>query len=387
MVRVELAAMSVLLSNESNVIHPLKTETVSMNSKRLLAAILFVSITSLASAQDDSYQTSQSEICSLSSWNDPCPPVYAHVGALFLQRTPQFSNQPIVTDPTANSTLLSTSDLQFGIDPGLQATVGMRMNGGRTIELDYFGLYQGTASAAALAPDPNAFLTFPDNLAGNVFVDMDEVFANYSSSVQSVAVNLLSCFGSCNATCDGCDSCDGYGSGSASCRSVSWFAGFRYLNVGERLDLQAQRNDINGLETGSYNIRTSNNLYGAQVGSRIRRTQGRFGWDGTGFGGIFGNDAQQTQSVTDFPNFALRPTVSSSQGGAAFVGGGNLSGLYQFNNVWNLRVGYNVMLIEGLALAPDQLDYDFAAAQGGTQLNNDGGMFLHGANIGLAANW
>jgi len=355
-----------------------------MHSKSLLVTIMFVAITSLANAQNDCYQSVLSDKGRPSSWNNPCPPVYAQVGALFLQRTPQFSNQPIVVDPTANTTLLSTSDLKFNVDPGLQATVGMRSIGGRTVELDYFGLFQGTASATAAAPDPNAFLTFPNNLVGNVFVDMDQVFVNYSSSIQSVAVNLLSCCGSCSAACDSCDGC---GNSGASCRSLSWFAGFRYLNVSERLDLQAQRNDINGVENGSYNVRTANNLYGAQLGARMRRTQGRLGWDGTGFGGIFGNDAKQTQSVTDFPNFALRPNVSSSQGGAAFVGGGNLSGLYRLNNVWNLRAGYNVMWIEGLALAPDQLNYDFANAQGGTQINNDGGMFLHGANVGLAANW
>jgi len=346
---------------------------------------MFVAITSLANAENGGDLTGLSDRCSLSSWNTPCPPVYAQVGALFLQRIPHFSNQPIVVDQTANTSLLSTSDLKFNVDPGLQATIGMRSIGGRTVELDYFGLYQGTASAAAVAPDPNAFLMFPNNLVGNVFVDMDQVITTYTSSVQSVAVNLLACCGCCEAACD---SCDGYGSGGVTnCRSLSWFAGFRYLNVSERLDLQAQRNDTGGVENGSYNIRTTNNLYGAQLGSRMRRTHGRFGWDGTGFGGIFGNDARQSQSVTDFPNFALRPDVSSSRGGAAFVGGGNLSGLYQLNSVWNLRAGYNVMWIEGLALAPNQLNYDFASAQGGTQLNNNGGIFLHGANVGLAANW
>ena len=363
-----------------------------MPFKSLSVLVIVVTISSLANAQQDVCRTAVSDGFRPSAWNDPCPRVYAQVGAMFLQRTPQFSNQPIVVDPTVDSTLLSTSDLNFNVDPGLQATIGMRSIGGRTVELDYFGLFEGNASAVVGAPNANAFLTFPNNLVGNVFVDMDQVSVNYTSSVQSVAVNLISCFGGCDTacdSCDGCDGCDGFGNGGggARCRSLSWFAGFRYLNVSERLDLQAQRNDINGVENGSYNIRTRNNLYGAQLGARMRRTQGRFGWDGAGFGGIFGNDANQTQSVTDFPNFALRPSVSSNQGGAAFVGGGNTSGLFRLNNVWNLRAGYNVMWIEGLALAPDQLDYDFAAAQGGSQLNNNGGMFLHGVNVGLAANW
>jgi hypothetical protein len=91
--------------------------------------------------------------------------------------------------------------------------------------------------------------------------------------------------------------------------------------------------------------------------------------------------------VTDFPNFALRPAVSSSRGGAAFVGGGNLSALYLLNNVWNIRAGYSVLWLQGLALSPDQLDFNFANSQGGSQLHNNTGLVLHGINIGLEARW
>ena len=113
----------------------------------------------------------------------------------------------------------------------------------------------------------------------------------------------------------------------------------------------------------------------------------RFGWEATGKAGIFGNDAQQKQSVTDFPNFPRRPTVSSGGGVMAFVGELNLSGLYRLTDVWNIRAGYSILWIEGLALAPDQLDFNFAASPSGNQLHNGGGMFLHGANVGLEARW
>ena len=119
----------------------------------------------------------------------------------------------------------------------------------------------------------------------------------------------------------------------------------------------------------------------------MRRWQNRFGWEAAGKAGIFANDAQQKQTVTDFPNFPLRPTVSSSRDGVAFLGEINPSALYRLTNVWNLRAGYNVIWIEGLALAPDQLDFNFATTPSGNQLHNDGGMFLHGVNVGLEARW
>ena len=61
--------------------------------------------------------------------------------------------------------------------------------------------------------------------------------------------------------------------------------------------------------------------------------------------------------------------------------------LYALTNVWNLRAGYTILWIEGLALAPNQLNFNLAAPAGGQQVNNSGGMFLHGVNVGLDARW
>jgi Putative beta barrel porin-7 (BBP7) len=334
--------------------------------------------------------------CYRSSCNDPCPSVYGQVDALFMQREPRLIRQPIVIDPNTRTTFLSTSDLDFNFDPGLRATVGMRLFGGRALEFEYFGLFEGTSSAVAIKPDPAAVLTFPGNVGGNVFPNMERVQVNYSSWVQSFAVNLPCCCGCCDECRDesGCGECsaesgcgevrDECGRGKVRCRSYEWFAGFRYLSVGEKLNISAQ--GVVPGEEGAYDIRTTNNLFGAQLGARLRRSWGRFGWEATGSTGIFGNDARQTQSVTDFPGYSLR-NVSSSRGEVAFLGEINLSALYRLTDVWNLRAGYNVMWIEGLALAPDQLDFNFADSPSGDQLHNGGGMFLHGVNVGLEARW
>lgn len=375
-----------------------------MNAMRLAVGILLVVLGSktctLATAQDveppseapsiTSSQDACLDGCYRPSRNDPCPSVYGQVDALFMKREPQFARQPIVVDSNTSTTLLSTSDLNFDFEPGLRATMGMRLCGGRALEFSYFGLFQGNTSAVAERPNPDAFLIFPDNSFGNVFVDMDRVQVNYSSWIHSFEMNLPCCCGCCDECRDECgcgevgDEC---GRTAARCRSFEWFAGFRYINLGERLDISAQRTVFDEREDGSYNLRTANHLYGAQLGARLRRSGRQFGWEATGKAGIFGNDAQETQSVTDFPNFPLRPTVSSNSGVVAFVGEINLSALYRLTDVWNLRAGYSAMWIEGLALAPDQLDFDFAASPSGNQLRNNGGMFLHGVNVGLEARW
>ena len=238
--------------------------------------------------------------CYRPSCNDPCPSVYGQVEALFMKREPRFIRQPIVVDPNTSTTFLSTSDLDFNFDPGLRATVGMRLCGGRALEFSYFGLFQGNASAVAVKPDPNAFLIFPDNLVGNVFVDMDRAQVDYSSWMHSFEVNLPCCCGCCDECRDECrdeccDECgcgevrDECGCGEVRCRSFEWFAGFRYLNLGEELNISAQRTVAGAVEEGTYNIRTANHL--------SVRSSGR-GCDARGVGSAGRRPARPASSAT-----------------------------------------------------------------------------------------
>ena len=247
------------------------------------------------------------------------------------------------------------------------------------MEFDYFSLFPGNESAVVAAAGGGLMLN--GDAGGNVFQNMDRVQVNYSSWLNSFALNFPCCCGCCDVCCDECG-CPQY-----STQSISWFAGFRYLNFGDRVNILAQGAGAFPGEQGTYNVRTTNNLYGAQLGARMRRTWGRYGWDATGQAGIYGNDAQQSQLVTDFPagSPALR-NVTTSRGGVAFVGQGNVSGLYALTNIWNLRAGYNVIWVDGLALATNQLNFNFASSSG-NQLNNNGGIFLHGVNVGLEARW
>jgi Putative beta barrel porin-7 (BBP7) len=309
------------------------------------------------------------------------PTVYGEVEAVIMQWDSHFNRQPIIVDAITGDSFLSTSDLDSDFDPGLRVTLGIRFCGGQALEFSYFGLFQNSTSATAVRPGGDAFLTFPDNLFGNVFVGLDRARANYSSSLNSFELNFLPCScGCCDQCCDACECGDVR-------YQLDWFAGFRYIEVDDHLRILVERDVNGGIETGSYDIRTENHLYGLQLGARLRHWRGRFGWESTGKVGVFGNDANERQSVTDFPDFALRPTVSSSGSGVAVVGEANLSGLYRLTNVWNIKAGYSVMWIGGLALAPDQLDFNFASSPSGDQLDRGGSVLLHGVNVGLEARW
>ena len=320
-----------------------------------------------------------------------CPCVYGEVEALLLEQVPLVQNRPIIVDANTGTTFLSTTDFGSDFDPGLRAMFGVRLCNGLAVEFSYFGLSEGGV-AITEKPDPASYLIFSNNYAGNVFVNMNRIQTDFTSYVNSFELNFPCCCGCCTTCGCGETTCGECGParpacGPVRCCSVEWFAGVRYLDIGNWLNMAVERNETGGVEEGSYNIRTSNHLIGGQIGARLRRTVNRFGWELTGKAGIYGNSAEQTQTVIDFPNFPLRPTTSASGSATAFVGEINLSGIYRLTDVWSAKAGYNAILIENLALAPDQLDFDFAASPSGTVLHRDGGLLLHGANVGLEARW
>jgi hypothetical protein len=60
--------------------------------------------------------------------------------------------------------------------------------------------------------------------------------------------------------------------------------------------------------------------------------------------------------------------------------------IYRLTDVWGIRAGYNVVWIDGLALAPNQFAFNNVDGTG-SALASSGGIFLNGANLGLEARW
>jgi hypothetical protein len=78
--------------------------------------------------------------------------------------------------------------------------------------------------------------------------------------------------------------------------------------------------------------------------------------------------------------------VRTTSTAVAFLGelGFNLN--YQFSQNWFLLGGYQVYWVDGVALAPNQLDFTNTASSG-TTLDKKGSLFMQGTNAGLMARW
>ena len=299
-----------------------------------------------------------------------CPCTYGWLEGLLLWRNNSASNQVLVSNLNSSRTLLTVGGLNFNAGGGIRAGFGVRDNCGVAWELNYFGIFNQNASATV---NGNNDLLIPGALGQQVnnFFGADVVNVTYASQLNNFEINRVCC----------CCCCDCQ----TRCRSVEWLYGFRYLNLGEQFNLTAT--DLQE-SSSTYRIRTYNNLVGGQIGTRLRRCFGGWSLEGTGKAGVFGNIAQQqSDAITDFPNqFLIRPATSANGGSVAFVGDLNFSAIYQIDRNWGLRAGYNLIWIQGVALAPNQLDFTNTPTSG-TNLNTSGGVFLQGLSAGIEARW
>jgi len=256
--------------------------------------------------------------------------------------------------------VFSTGDLEFDDESGFRVMVGRRIDECRAWEASYFGI-DDWASAATVTGANNIALPGDLGAASLDFFAADTMNITYQTRLQSAEFNWIETHG-----------------------GLQIFGGFRYLSLREEFNIESTDADSG---TSDYNIRSQNDLYGAQYGGRYAESREWWGWDITGKVGVLGNVAEQTQFVTDsVVGGFLRDPITAQAGQVAFLAEANLSAQVNLTKVWSVRAGYNVLWIQGLALAPDQLDFR-DSIMGGNVINSEETVFYHGASVGLYAHW
>ena len=106
-------------------------------------------------------------------------------------------------------------------------------------------------------------------------------------------------------------------------------------------------------------------------------------------GGLYYNRAEQrtlAPALTPvIPLFVDRITAADSQ--TSFLGEIGLVGVMEINDTLSVRAGYQVMWLEGIALAPDQITGTDLSAPGSATVRAENGLFYHGGSVGLALKW
>lgn len=306
---------------------------------------------------------------------------YAVFDVLFMQRDNTTNDGPLVLDGDTLATAIATPDLQFPTAPGIRALYGQHGPEGLGWEVGYLGVYGMFADASAAG---NANLEIAPPLSGEVasLRNASAARATYASALNSAEANVL-----LTERCFHRPRLSGYAAECHPCVfTVDWLAGFRWAGLDEQAAL-AFGGSPTALTTG-YAVRTSSNLFGGQLGVRGRADWQDWAVEGWAKAALAGSVLAQSQdpivdAITGDVYRSARGSRTDTPGGIFDVGA---TLVYRLSDTWGIRVGYSMLWLTGVALAPDQ--FAFASdTRAGTRLDGNQTLWLGGANLGLEARW
>lgn len=277
-------------------------------------------------------------------------------------------------------TALSTGDLQSEFNAGTRTTIGYVWSPCLRIEGGYFGTYswEDNAIATNLAANSQGGLGNLNTILSN--------FANAAglSGNDQVTIAQFSAFNSQEANLRyWLDIAPGP-------FDVSLTLGLRHMAARESFAFasQAGAGNIAGSDVdNALLVNTANDLWGGQLGFQIAWLQSAHTWlefDAKGM--MFHNNASQASLYTR-SDVVLPFATAREQQRTAW--GGDLSAVYniQFTPGLVLRLGYQAVFLNGVALAPDNIQRDNTILQAGpAQLDDSGEVVYHGPIIGLMWN-
>jgi len=127
---------------------------------------------------------------------------------------------------------------------------------------------------------------------------------------------------------------------------------------------------------------TTNRLVGLQLGAEHVFANGS-NWCLTFKSrvGLYGNPGRQRSQLVSLANPPVTFRAGGGTGNVAYTAELGITGKYRLSNCLNIVAGYQVMVLDGLALATDQLAVTDFLDQSG--YNNDGSVLMHGATVGV----
>jgi len=312
---------------------------------------------------------------------------YGTAEAIFWQRNNATLARPIVvaSGTSAPTTALAGRELLPPVGTGTRLTFGDLGSRGIGWELGYLGIYDMQTRDIVFGERSN--LQVPGGLgsAAAGFNTGEAAGADYQSAINSIEANAV--FHRVDGGFDRSSRypwqrCVGYDEG-----SLDWLVGFRWAELEEtaRLGVLPEGFAVPNV----YTVDSSSNLFAAQTGVRGRMAFERWALEGWMKVGLAATDLSQSQSMTDvLTGVPYRSPRSSDTTGMGMIADLNLSAVWRLNEIWGVRVGYNLFWLTGVALAPDQ--WDFSAATGpaaGTAISGAGSVFFNGASAGVEARW
>jgi hypothetical protein len=311
-----------------------------------------------------------------------------------------FSSQGV---GTSNIVLSSNNVSLDDYEAGLALQGNIQCGPGSNLEVGYFGLNSWNQSAtvnSVPASSPTLFSyisNFGQSPAGGNgdppgYDDPDRSFThslNYQSTFNNGEVNFRRRWVEPSGFLQG-----------------SFLAGIRYFQLDETLTFSArgQNNNTlanNGLRFFDSETETSNQLTGFQVGGDLwanlvpgikvgtELKTGVYGNHGIQETRIFANSLGSSQS-SGVPAVSER----ASDGRTAYLTQWSVSGIYRLSYSWTMRSSYQLIYVDNVALAPENVNSQAPGLLSGNlnqvrnvTINNDGEVLYTGFTVGAEYNW
>ena len=285
---------------------------------------------------------------------------------------------------------LDTGAIDFGYRGGWEALIGRSLGASCAIEVSYFGLSDVSDMATVVDTTPfqledptnpavgaSLFSPFTD-LDGDPVIGLDYnnlASISYSSSLYGLEWNLRKQIFIPEHWVRG-----------------SVLLGGRYMDLRENFSYYSESAlpDPGGA-TNSVNTRTGNEMVGVQIGAEFNFLVEPQCWvDCEIKGGIFDNAAEQETVYVHQGVAAYAGTHPSSraENTTSFALDLNLNLTYQCNSFTTLRIGYQALWLDGMALASENVapNADILVSGAGNLVNN-GKVVYHGPRLGITCAW
>lgn len=281
----------------------------------------------------------------------------------------------------------------FGVEPGARATLGYLLcrdmdNRDHSVEFTYLGFNNWEMTDSLTSEEPrNLRVPMAPNVGGFNFADSYSTFNR--SSLHSMELNYRI------RNRPGRDRMimgpDGFWSRQLTPgRTQSLVLGVRGLSVDENFRWLALRDDTSpSVFFGDYTVNTDNTLLGVQIGGDCLDVHEGWFWGIKGKAGVFVNFVEGSADILINDSQAPQPDIHgrATDDTSAFFG--ELSFMLGFNLTDNLilRASYDLALVGGIALAPDQVSFDTNLAAKPAIVNAGGQIFYNGLSLGFEAYW
>lgn len=269
--------------------------------------------------------------------------------AVFVQRS-RPDSLVLMQDALMPARNLNAGAFGFDFTTGWDVTLERETDSGG-LEARLLSIDGWDSASTAIVGSPS--LVIINNVTSSSLSGVTSVDATYNSELLSAELNLRQQFSD----------------------DISLLGGFRYLELDEQFHAGLDA----GMFPSTYDTFARNRLYGGQVGADATLwRRDRLTVEGLAKVGVFHNSGRQN---TVFNTGLVVATAADTSDRAAFLGELAFTANYWLTDRLTLRVSYDLLWLETVALASDQVPTtNFATSSG---ISPDGGAFYHGALVGL----